>query len=523
VLFDKYLISYERLSKDDPDCEESSSIMYQRMIIGDFIKNNPELSGFEVKEFADDGYSGTNLDRPGIQEVFRLIKENKVYCIVVKDLTRFSRDYIDIQKYLERIFPTLDVRFISIGDDFDSNNYIGRPLEMRMKFKSILADYYCKDTSDKIIQQLTAKKSQGKFIAGSTPFGYSKSKRDKHTLVIEPREAAVVKRIFDMALGGMNIQKIAKRLNEDAVPTPREFEKMKRNLNREAVGGKAFWYARSVHSILTNEAYIGTMTYNKYRQRAVGSKKKELLPSSEWSRIYNNHEPIICESDFNKVQERYKNNEKMQSRGKRGKNKEKYPLIGKLFCGGCQRALGMVNFIQYDRPLVCNTPRNTDAYDCYEGDFTMEEIEEVVLYQIRKHIKEELSVDLLTGKEMMEITDKISSYNEEIVKVKDELEDCDDKLQELLVQKHRNKITMVQFMEEKTLLEVERKSLLESIHETEKEILELRRELNQAQSKEREIASYGSLEKITSELVDSLIDKIYMYSGMKMHIVWKNN
>ena len=107
MLLDKYLISYERLSKDDPDSEESSSIMYQRMIISDFVKNDAELSCFELKEYADDGYSGTNLDRPGMQEILQLVKENKVYGIVVKDLTRFSRDFIDIQKYLERIFPAL--------------------------------------------------------------------------------------------------------------------------------------------------------------------------------------------------------------------------------------------------------------------------------------------------------------------------------------------------------------------------------------------------------------------------------
>lgn len=392
-----------------------------------------------------------------------------------------------------------------------------------MKFKSILADYYCKDTSDKIIQQLTSKKSQGKFIAGSTPFGYSKSKEDKHKLVIEPREAEVVRKIFDMALRGYNINKIARRLNEDGVPTPRQFEKMKRNLNLEPVGGKAFWYGRSVHSILTNEAYIGTMTYNKYRQRAVGSKKKELLPSSEWSRIYNNHAPIISESDFYKVQEHYSNNEKMQSRGSRSKNKGKYPLLGKLYCGACQRALGRIAYMKYDAPVICNTPNYTDAFDCYDGDYTMEEIEEVVLYQIRKHIKEVLSVDLLTGQEMMEITDNISSYNVKIVKMKEELEVCDDKLQELLVQKHRDRITTTQFMESKTLLEVERRSLNESVHETEKDILELKRSLNQAQKKEREIAAYGSLEKITPELVDGLIEKIYLYPGMKMNIVWKNN
>ena len=140
--YDKYVVGYERLSKDDPDSEESSSILYQKMIISDFVKNHSELADYDFIERSDDGYSGTNLERPGIQEVLRLVKENKVYCIVVKDLSRFSRDYIDIQRYLERIFPALDVRFIAMAENFDSDDYIGKPLEMAMKFKSILADYY---------------------------------------------------------------------------------------------------------------------------------------------------------------------------------------------------------------------------------------------------------------------------------------------------------------------------------------------------------------------------------------------
>ncbi|MGN0316983.1 MAG: recombinase family protein [Lachnospira sp.] len=521
--YDKYVVGYERLSKDDPDSIESSSILYQKMIIADYVKNHPELSDYEYTERWDDGYSGTNLERPGIQEVLRLVKENKVYCIVVKDLSRFSRDYIDIQKYLERIFPTLDVRFISIADKFDSNEYIGNPLEMAMKFKSILADYYCKDTSDKIINQLSAKKAQGKFIAGSAPFGYSKSKEDKYKLVIEPREAEVVRRIFDLALNGLNINQIARQLNDEGVPTPREFEQMKRKINREAPGGRAFWYARSVHSILTNEAYIGTMTYNKYRQRSVGSKRKVLIPSSEWERIYNNHEPIISKEDFEEVQRRYTNNTKTVSKGSRDKNKESYPLIGKLYCGGCKRALSRNRFVPDDMPLVCNTRSVTDQFDCYEGDSTMREIEEVVLYQIRKHIKEVLALDLLTGQEMMNYSDQINRNKEEISEAQEHLASCDERLQELLVQKHRDRVTTVDFLERKTLLDVERKSLLDLIHEKEQEIHELKQALSNAHNKEQEIASYGDLESLSPVLVNSLIDKIYLYSGMKMNIIWKNN
>lgn len=521
--YDKYVVGYERLSKDDPDSEESSSILYQKMIISDFVKNHSELADYDFIERSDDGYSGTNLERPGIQEVLRLVKENKVYCIVVKDLSRFSRDYIDIQRYLERIFPALDVRFIAMAENFDSDDYIGKPLEMAMKFKSILADYYCKDTSDKIINQLTAKKSQGKFIAGSTPFGYSKSKEDKYKLVIEPKEAEVVKRIFAMALRGMTVNQIARRLNEDCVPTPREFEKMKRNINREAPGGTAFWYGRSVHSILTNEAYIGTMTYNKYRQRAVGSKRKVLLPSSEWERIYNNHEPIISKEDFEEVQKRYTNNTKTIQRGSRDKNKESYPLLGKLFCGGCKRALSRSRFLPDDMPLRCNTLSVTDQFDCYKGDATMKEIEEVVLYQIRKHIKEVLSVDLLTGKELMELSDQINRSEDEISEAKERLESCDDRLQELFVQKHRDLVTTVQFVESKTLLDVERKSILTVIRDKENEIFELRRAIHDAQKKEQEIAAYGNLDTLSLALVESLIERIYLYDGMKMNIVWKNS
>ncbi len=523
MLCDKYVIGYERLSQDDPESEESSSILYQRMIISDYVKNSTELAGYEYKDFSDDGYSGTNLERPGIQEVLKLIKENRVYCLVVKDLTRFSRDYIDIQRYLERIFPALDVRFIAMSDGFDSNDYIGKPLDMAMKFKSILADYYCKDTSDKIINQLTSKKSQGKFIAGSTPFGYSKSKQDRYKLVIEPREAEVVRKIFAMALEGLSTDGIAKKLNEEGTPTPREFEQMKRTINREIPAGKAFWYGRSVHAILTNEAYIGTMTYNKYRQCAVGGKKKVLLPASEWSRIYNNHASIIEDSDFEKVQERYSNNQKRQSRGKRNKNREEIPLLGKLYCGGCRRALTRAKIQKEDIEFICNTKRVTDEFECYDGNYSISEIGEVVLYQIRKHIKNVLSVDLLTGKEMMIFSDQIESDEAEIAEINQQLDICDEKLQDVLVLKHRNKISMVEFMERKTLLEVERKSLLDLNREKEQEILELKMKLRDAMMKEQEIASYGDLEKLSCELVDSLIDKIYLYPGMKMNIVWKNN
>ena len=198
-------------------------------------------------------------------------------------------------------------------------------------------------------------------------------------------------------------------------------------------------------------------------------------------------------------------------------------MIGKLYCGGCKRALSKSRLFPDDMPLICNTLRVTDQFDCYEGDSTMKEIEEVVLLQIRKHIKEVLALDLLTGREMTNYSDQINLDKEEISRAKEHLESCDDRLQELLVQKHRDKVTTVEFLERKTLLEVERNSLLDLINEKEQEICELKKALNNARNKEQEIASYGDLESLSLMLVNSLIDKIYLYSGMKMNIIWKNN
>ena len=283
-----------------------------------------------------------------------------------------------------------------------------------MKFKSILADYYCKDTSQKIIDQLSAKKSQGKFIAGSTPFGYSKSKSDKHKLVIEPREAEVVRLIFQDAVEGLAVNKIAKKLNEADIPTPLEFQKMKKQISRESAFGKYIWSGKTVHNILTNEAYIGTMTYDKYRQLAVGGKKKQLLPAAEWKRIYNNHEAIIDEAIFDMVQEKYSSGTDMQTRGRRYQNKENFPLMGRLFCGGCGRALYFPKAENVEHTVVCGTPSLTSDYECYDDAQTYEEVSEVVLFQIKQRIKQEMDVSCITVSERRQFENKIEDFQNEL-------------------------------------------------------------------------------------------------------------
>ena len=516
------LISYSRLSKDDPERDESSSIYYQRQIISSYVQNHADLNDMNYEEIYDDGYSGTNLERPGIQRVLELVKQGRVKCIVVKDISRFSRDFIDIGRYLERIFPFMDIRFISISDEYDSKDYLGKPMELDMKFKSILADYYCKDTSQKIIDELSAKKSQGKFIAGSTPFGYSKSKSEKHKLVIEPREAEVVKRIFLYALDGLSVNKIARKLNEEGIPTPLEFQKMKKPISRESAFGKYIWSGKSVHNILTNEAYVGTMTYDKYRQVAVGGKKKKLLPSAEWKRVYKNHEPIIEDDIFDAIQEKYSSGTEMQTRGRKYQNEDKYPLMGKLFCGGCKRTLYFTKGENMDHSIKCRTSYLTQDYECYEEDQTYEEVSEVVLFQIKQRIKQEMELSCITITEKRQFEKLIEGLQRELADEQSKHDAMEEQIHELLIQYHRKQLSEMEFLKEKSVLDAKGLSYERYSEDLKHKITEYQNAIELSDRRKDEIAQYGDLDELTMELVSRYIEKVFLYQGhCKMEIVWK--
>mgnify|MGYP002530559280 FL=1 len=220
---------YIRLSQADQDMmkkenkTESESISHQRDLIQRYINSHADLKGCEVREFYDDGYSGTNFNRPSFERLLEQIKKGEINCVIVKDFSRFGRDYIELGDYLERIFPFLGVRFISVNDGYDSNDYKGTTGGLDVVLKNIVYDFYSKDLSVKVTTAKRAKMKRGEYIGGHVPYGLLRDPADKHKLVIDPEAAAVVREIFDMATEGKKLVEIARYLNEKGIETPQIF------------------------------------------------------------------------------------------------------------------------------------------------------------------------------------------------------------------------------------------------------------------------------------------------------------
>lgn len=218
---------YIRLSQADFDLAkkegktESESISHQRDLIQRYIQSNPEFAGMPQQEFFDDGFSGTNFDRPSFERMLDKIRIGEINCVIVKDFSRFGRNYIELGDYLERIFPFLGVRFISINDQYDSNDYKGTTGGLDVVMKNILYDYYSKDLSVKVSTAKRAKMKRGEYIGlVHVPFGLRKHPSIKNKLELDPEAAGIVRHVFELAINGMKTAEIAAQLNEEEVVTP---------------------------------------------------------------------------------------------------------------------------------------------------------------------------------------------------------------------------------------------------------------------------------------------------------------
>lgn len=323
------IASYLRLSKEDGREEaESGSIGMQRQLLQGYIRAH--FKQYDLTEFCDDGYTGTNLRRPGVTALLAQVKEGAVDCIIVKDFSRFSRDYIELGTYVGQLFPLMNVRFISVNDGYDSSDGSDRAGELDVVFRHLLYDLYSKDLSVKVRSALAVRQAKGIYAAATPPFGYKKAPGDRHMLEIAEDEAEVVRKIFAMAADGMSSSRIARRLNEDGVKTPAEFRAAGGKAKRQPKGDGFWWESGTVCAILRNEVYTGAVVCGKYTKDFVGG-KCHLRPREEWKVFRGHHEAVIDSGLFEAAQKR---------RGTPSRRKGKsHPLVGKLICGCCGRNL----------------------------------------------------------------------------------------------------------------------------------------------------------------------------------------
>ena len=347
---------YLRLSKEDgdfsvsPQKQESNSISSQRDLIRQFVSKSPDIQ--LVAEFCDDGYTGTNFDRPDFKKMMDAVKAGEINCIIVKDLSRFGRDYIESGRYIEKIFPQMGVRFIAINDHFDSalsnsNDNIILP------FKNLINDSYSRDISVKVRTNLESKRRRGEFIANFAVYGYARDPQDKNKLVVDECAAAVVRDIYRWRIEGISAQKIAVRLNEHGVLSPMEYKQSNGSnyTTKFKTGYQANWSAVAVARILTNPVYTGTLVQGRRTTPNYKVKNPIQKDESEWARIENAHEAIIRMTEFNLVQEL----QRTPTRSGAGAENA-YALSGKVFCAGCGKPV--------KRLSACSDGRKYAYYNC---------------------------------------------------------------------------------------------------------------------------------------------------------------
>ena len=403
---------YLRLSKEDGDKTESDSISNQRDLIANFVKSTPEIR--LCSERIDDGFSGVDFHRPAFHLMMEDVKAGRINCIIVKDLSRFGRNYIEAGRYIERIFPFLGVRFIAINDGYDSAKERTQSDEIIIPFKNLINDAYCRDISVKIRSQLDIKRKKGEFLGAFAVYGYLKSEEAKHQLVIDPYAAEIVRDIFAWKLEGLSQQGIADRLNDIGEPSPLEY---KRFLGMNFATGfqvnpKAKWTAVAIGRILKNPVYAGHLVQGKESTPNYKIKQRVLKPENQWIRVENTHKPIIAQEVFDTVSRVL-----MQDTRIAPDEETVCPFSGLIFCADCRSGMvrktvpaGGKRYAYY----YCS--KNKAGCGCTTHCISERILEKAVLKAVQNHIASILNVERI-----LRTIDTLPMQREEIRKIDTQL------------------------------------------------------------------------------------------------------
>lgn len=417
---------YLRLSKEDGDFSfsgeklESDSISNQRLLIMEYLKKHPEIT--VVREYCDDGFTGANFERPDFNKMMDAVRAGEIDCIVVKDLSRFGREYIGSGEYIQKVFPRLGIRFIAINDHYDNAQPGAADNELVLPFKNLMNDSYCRDISIKVRSNLEAKRRNGQFVGTRVVFGYMRSPDNKNQLVIDPEAAPVVQDIFKWKVEGLSPAQIADQLNTANVPSPIEYKKAKGSKQRTCFQTKqvALWSAVAIYRILKNEIYTGTLVQGKTTSPNHKVKKTVTKPSNEWSRTENAHDPIIAPAQFDLVQ-RLMQDDTRSPVGTKGV----HPFSGKIFCVDCGspmvRRVTRTGGHEYAY-FICGGNKN-DKNSCSSHSIKESVVYDTVLAVVQGHIAAAMDmavamtqIDSLAweNRELEKINAKIA-FQEEII------------------------------------------------------------------------------------------------------------
>lgn len=494
---------YKRLSKEDEKAGESMSIEHQ----GILLRQYAEEHGFNVvDEYADDGYSGTNFDRPDVQRLLDDAKSGKIDTIIVKDLSRFGRNYIEVGQYIDYIFPAYGIRFIAINDNVDTADRTSTAMDM-MPIMNVFNEWHAANTSKKIRAIFEANQRSGKYTNWNYPYGYKAGEDESRTAVIDEEAAAVVRRIFDLRLQGNSARTIARILTGDAIPNPATYY-------TKLDGGKwnrncsALWVPKTVRWILSNPTYLGHTIQHKTTRVSYKNHKVVQIPQSEWIINENAHEPIISKEIWDKVQTTYDG-----KRGRSDKSNVVHPLSGLVVCPNCGKKLKFKSAKDVHNCFVCRTYVDLGKKYCTSHHITEQLLEELVLDDIHS-LLEEVEIDEAKVKEQFlrersKHTEQSRYSDEKQLKAsKNRLVELDKLIQIAFEERVLGKMPESVCISLCEKYQAEKESVQRTIGEIEKRLAESNKDDEDAEEYIRRLKRYGKGESLTREMCLQLIDYI---------------
>ena len=494
-----------RLSKDDGDKLESESISNQRNLIYRYAK---DLNIIIVKEYIDDGYTGTNFDRPGFKEMIKDIECGIIDSILVKDLSRFARESIDSSNYIERYFPENNIRFIAILDNIDT--YLDKMANQLVEFKLYNNQKFARDTSRKLRKSKRANMEKGLYMATYVAYGYKKDINNKGKILVDKESSKIVKKIFQMYLDGNSSVFIAKYLTDKKIKTPAQYIKI---IPFKETNMYSVWKSTQILRILKNEVYIGNTVRNVENKIAYNKKEKRRTNRNEWIITKNTHEKIISEEEFYKVQELIKN--------KNGRNtglKYNYLLRPYIYCGKCGRKVDFNTRSEKQVDLRCAKA----TYNCCEHYYyNYYKLEENILYDIKEYCKKicdfnKIEENVLNNKK----STMLNEIDKKVKKLLYEYNRINDNVDSLYIKKLDDEITEEEYKECMKEYNKKREDIDKKISEynliknsfDEKSIKELKKIINEEKENLKN--------NISSELIDKLIYRIEL-SKSKVGVKYK--
>ena len=519
---------YIRLSQEDEDNgkdkQESNSVTSQKTLLNEFVETHDDLIVYDT--YIDDGFTGTDFNRPSFQRLLEDMRNGNINCVIVKDLSRLGRNYIEVGNYIEQVFPLFNIRFIAINDLVDSFKNPASTNTILVPFKNLINDEYCRDTSLKIRSSLNGKKKKGEFIGAFPAYGYLKDPKDKHKLIIDKSVVHIIRNIFDWNVNeGLGKIAICHKLNELGIlnPTGHKRIELKQNYNNYGIQNNTYtWVPSTIRNILSNEVYIGNTVQGKRRTKSYKIHKVESVPKEEWVRVENTHETIIDKEIFKKAQELAKRDVKIST-----KTKSLSVWAGFLKCADCKRAMNKKsstnksgNKYEY---YICSTYRKKSNKLCTKHTIKVESLRQAVLQAINLHINLFMNIEEII-KQMSENTyqnEKNKNIKNMIVSKQNDISRILNYKRNLYEDWKNGDITKEEYLEYKQKYENDIEKFQINIDRLEKEKKNYEKQTTNSSEWIENLKRQRGITELSRDIMLELIDYIYVHENGNITIKFK--